>query len=99
MKRTIFLQDENALWLKGNIHSHSTFSDGSLTPEEMKDAYRHHGYDFLARRAHRATAMGSVHPTAGTTSLFIRDSMLSVVSLSSITYFRKLSSPLLRKSR
>ena len=52
MKRTIFLQDENALWLKGNIHSHSTFSDGSLTPEEMKDAYRHHGYDFLAVTDH-----------------------------------------------
>ena len=52
MKRTTFLQDENALWLKGNIHSHSTFSDGSLTPEEMKDAYRHHGYDFLAVTDH-----------------------------------------------
>ena len=52
MKRTTFLQDENALWLKGNIHSHSTFSDGSLTPAEMKDAYRHHGYDFLAVTDH-----------------------------------------------
>ena len=41
MKRTIFLQDENAVWLKGNLHSHSTMSDGKLSPEEMKDAYKH----------------------------------------------------------
>ena len=52
MKRTIFLQDEDAVWLKGNIHSHSVFSDGSLTPEQMKDAYVHHGYDFLAVTDH-----------------------------------------------
>ena len=52
MKKTLFLQDEKAIWLKGNIHSHSTFSDGSLTPEQMKDAYRHHGYDFLAVTDH-----------------------------------------------
>lgn len=52
MKRTIFLQDENAVWLKGNLHSHSTFSDGELTPEAMKEAYKHHGYDFLAVTDH-----------------------------------------------
>ena len=52
MKRTIFLQDENAVWLKGNLHSHSTFSDGHLTPEQMKEAYKHHGYDFLAVTDH-----------------------------------------------
>ncbi len=52
MKRTIFLQDENAIWLKGNLHSHSTMSDGKLTPEEMKEAYKHHGYDFLVISDH-----------------------------------------------
>lgn len=52
MKRTIFLQDENAVWLKGNLHSHSVFSDGKLTPEEMKAAYKGHGYDFLAVTDH-----------------------------------------------
>ena len=36
MKRTIFLQDPNAVWLKGNLHSHTVNSDGELTPEEMK---------------------------------------------------------------
>ena len=52
MKRTIFLQDEHAVWLKGNLHSHSTLSDGHLTPEQMKEAYKHHGYDFLAVTDH-----------------------------------------------
>ena len=52
MKRTIFLQDENAVWLKGNLHSHSTNSDGKLTPEEMKEAYKSHGYDFLVISDH-----------------------------------------------
>ena len=52
MKRTIFLQDENAVWLKGNLHSHSKNSDGRLTPEEMKEAYKSHGYDFLVVSDH-----------------------------------------------
>lgn len=53
MKRTIFLQDENALWLKGNLHSHTCNSDGVLTPEEMKKAYKEHGYDFLCISDHQ----------------------------------------------
>lgn len=52
MKRTIFLQDDNAVWLKGNLHSHTVNSDGKLTPEEMIEAYKHHGYDFLAITDH-----------------------------------------------
>ncbi|MCR5429478.1 MAG: CehA/McbA family metallohydrolase [Lachnospiraceae bacterium] len=53
MKKTTFLQDPNALWLKGNLHSHTTNSDGCLTPEEMKEAYKHHGYDFLCISDHQ----------------------------------------------
>jgi hypothetical protein len=52
LKRIIFLQDPNAIWLKGNLHSHTVNSDGKLTPEEMKEAYLHHGYDFLAVTDH-----------------------------------------------
>ena len=52
MRRSPFIEDKHALWLKGNIHSHTTFSDGTLTPEEMKEAYQHHGYDFLAVTDH-----------------------------------------------
>lgn len=37
---------------KANLHSHSTISDGNLTPEEMKQAYRDHGYSILSITDH-----------------------------------------------
>ena len=37
---------------KGNIHAHSTRSDGRLTPEEVCETYRSAGYDFLAITDH-----------------------------------------------
>ena len=40
-------------FFKGNLHCHSTLSDGLLTPEEVKAAYREMGYDFLAITDHR----------------------------------------------
>ncbi|MCR5278772.1 MAG: CehA/McbA family metallohydrolase [Lachnospiraceae bacterium] len=52
MVRTTFLNDPNAVWLKGNLHSHSTNSDGKLTIDEMRKAYIEHGYDFLAISDH-----------------------------------------------
>ena len=38
--------------LKGQLHTHSTFSDGSMTPQELADAYAAMGYDFLAVTDH-----------------------------------------------
>lgn len=52
MRLTPFIQDKDAVFLKGNIHSHTMFSDGVLTPEQMKEAYKSHGYDFLAITDH-----------------------------------------------
>ena len=37
---------------KGNIHTHSTRSDGKLDPEAVCRAYRENGYDFLALTDH-----------------------------------------------
>ena len=37
---------------KGNLHSHTTNSDGRLTPIEAVSYYRKHGYDFLALTDH-----------------------------------------------
>ncbi len=37
---------------KANLHSHSTLSDGRLTPEEMKAAYKAHGYQILSVTDH-----------------------------------------------
>ena len=40
---------------KANLHSHSTLSDGRLTPEELAGAYRKKGYSVLAITDHEAT--------------------------------------------
>ncbi len=40
-------------WYKGNLHSHSTVSDGTYSPEELKEVYKRHGYSFLALSDHR----------------------------------------------
>ncbi|MBT5435012.1 MAG: phosphotransferase, partial [Rhodospirillaceae bacterium] len=37
---------------KGNMHTHSTHSDGSLSAEAVCDAYRGEGYDFLVMTDH-----------------------------------------------
>ncbi len=37
---------------KANLHSHSVFSDGAKTPEELKAAYQEQGYSILAITDH-----------------------------------------------
>lgn len=37
---------------RGNLHTHSTLSDGALAPEEVCRRYRAEGYDFLALTDH-----------------------------------------------
>ena len=39
-------------WYKGNLHCHSTFSDGELTVDELINAYKAEGYSFLATSEH-----------------------------------------------
>ena len=39
---------------RANLHCHSTFSDGKLTPSELKEAYRSAGYSILAITDHEA---------------------------------------------
>lgn len=43
---------------KGNLHTHSTRSDGKLTPAEVMAAYRGRGYDFLALTDHLMERFG-----------------------------------------
>jgi len=53
-------------WLKGNLHTHTTNSDGRLTPEQRLAAYEARGYDFLAWRLTRpAATISSPSPTTG----------------------------------
>ena len=39
-------------WYKGNIHTHTTESDGDAEPERVVRWYRRHGYDFLVLSDH-----------------------------------------------
>lgn len=39
-------------WYKGNLHSHTTISDGMLTPEQNVKLYQDHGYHFLCLSEH-----------------------------------------------
>lgn len=37
---------------RGNLHTHSTLSDGALAPEKVVDAYKDAGYDFMMLSDH-----------------------------------------------
>lgn len=39
-------------WYKGNIHSHTTISDGMLTPEQSARLYQENGYQFMCFSEH-----------------------------------------------
>lgn len=39
-------------WYKGNLHSHTTNSDGRMTPEESVRFHKSHGYSFLCLSEH-----------------------------------------------
>ena len=43
---------EAGRFYKANLHSHSTLSDGNLTPVRMKEEYRRRGYSILALSDH-----------------------------------------------
>jgi hypothetical protein len=44
--------DKPGRFYRGNLHTHSTLSDGKLQPEEVCRAYQDAGYDFLALTDH-----------------------------------------------
>ncbi|WP_237607179.1 PHP domain-containing protein [Roseimaritima sediminicola] len=45
-------------WWKGNLHTHSLWSDGDEFPEMIADWYRSKGYHFLAITDHNVLAQG-----------------------------------------
>lgn len=50
MRKNVFFGSGN--WYKGNIHCHTTYSDGCLTAEQVIKLYKKNGYDFLAISDH-----------------------------------------------
>jgi len=47
-----------ASWWKGNLHTHSLWSDGDDFPEMVIDGYKKAGYDFVALSDHNVLAEG-----------------------------------------
>ncbi|MGI6163519.1 MAG: PHP domain-containing protein [Bacillota bacterium] len=52
-ERKVLIDAQNATWYKGNLHAHSTLSDGKLTPSEVVEMYIDRGYSFLAFSEHQ----------------------------------------------
>ncbi len=51
---------------RGNLHTHSTLSDGALPPDEVCRRYRAEGYDFICLSDHMVGRYG--YPVADTTA-------------------------------
>ncbi|MCA9146672.1 MAG: hypothetical protein KDB05_28035 [Planctomycetales bacterium] len=51
-------QADEARWYKGNLHTHSLWSDGNDFPEMIVDWYVQHGYDFLSLSDHNILSRG-----------------------------------------
>jgi hypothetical protein len=48
-------------WWKGNLHTHTLWSDGDDFPENVAAWYREHGYHFLALTDHNKLSEGAVY--------------------------------------
>lgn len=51
MARRVLLSDALPFY-KGNLHAHSTLTDGKQTPEHVKEVFKRHGYSFIAITDH-----------------------------------------------
>ena len=49
--KKVFISKEQTQY-KANLHSHTMLSDGCLTPEQLKEAYKNRGYSILAITDH-----------------------------------------------
>ena len=49
---------QKARWYKGNLHTHSLWSDGDDYPEMIMEWYKQRGYDFVALSDHNILAEG-----------------------------------------
>lgn len=52
------VKKETKRWYKGNLHTHSYWSDGDEFPEMILDWYKTHDYDFVALSDHNTMARG-----------------------------------------
>jgi len=50
--------EKSTRWLKGNLHTHSYWSDGDEFPEVIMDWYKSNNYQFIALSDHNTLAQG-----------------------------------------
>ncbi|HYC92718.1 MAG TPA: hypothetical protein VEO54_26150 [Thermoanaerobaculia bacterium] len=63
MLRAIVAVLASLVWLKGNLHTHTSQSDGDSPPAEVAAWYRDRGYDFLVIHPSRCCS-GTSTPSA-----------------------------------
>jgi hypothetical protein len=68
---TSFQKNEPVRFLKGNMHTHSYWSDGNTFPEEVARWYRDHGYQFLAITDHNLLQEGRKTKVVGKDTLVL----------------------------
>ncbi len=52
----MYIDSQGNRWYKGNLHTHTTVSDGRVAPLECMELYKDKGYDFLAITDHWAVS-------------------------------------------
>ncbi len=58
-------------WLRGNLHTHSTASDGNFSPQELVEAYAGLGYGFLAITDHDVHTSAEDHQSVDDKGLIL----------------------------
>jgi len=68
-----FQKNNPVRFFKGNLHTHSYWSDGNTYPEEVARWYRDHGYQFLAITDHNILQEGRKTKVIGKDTVFLRE--------------------------
>lgn len=55
---SVFAQTPSSTWYKGNLHTHSYWSDGDEFPERIMEWYKANGYNFVGLSDHNVLAEG-----------------------------------------
>jgi hypothetical protein len=63
-------EEDTRKWYKGNLHTHSYWSDGDEFPEVIMDWYKSHGYHFVALTDHNIFAEGEKWVTLNEDSVY-----------------------------
>ncbi len=61
--------DVPGVWMRGNMHTHTTESDGRVTPQEAIDGFAAEGYDFLSLTDHERVTDPAPYDARGMTML------------------------------